>query len=62
MMYFGEKSLLYYALIFGLLTILIGFLGLSLVGLIGMIAKFLFYTFLILCALALIAHFVRKKI
>lgn len=61
MMFFGDRSLLYYAVVLAILAVIVGYLGFGgLAGAMGQIAHILFFVFILLFVLSLIAHIVRK--
>lgn len=60
MLYFGQKSLLYYAVVLAIAAVIIGFLGFGgVAGAFSEIARILFFVFILLFVLSLIAHLVR---
>lgn len=60
MMYFGDRSLLYYAVVFAITAVIVGFLGFGgVAGALAEIARILFFVFILLFVLSLIAHIVR---
>jgi uncharacterized membrane protein YtjA (UPF0391 family) len=62
MMYFGERSLLYYAVVLAIASVLIGFLGFGgIAGAFSEIARILFFVFILLFVLSLVAHLFRRR-
>jgi len=62
MMYFGERSLLYYAVACAILAVLVGLLGFgSIAGAFSEIARILFFVFILLFVLSIISHIVRGR-
>jgi uncharacterized membrane protein YtjA (UPF0391 family) len=60
MMYFGNNSLLYYAVVLAIGAVIIGFLGFGgLAGAFAEIARILFFVFILLFVLSLVAHVMR---
>jgi uncharacterized membrane protein YtjA (UPF0391 family) len=62
MIILGEKSLLYYAVVFAITAVVVGFLGFGgLAGALSEIARILFYVFILLFVLSLVVHLIRGR-